>query len=655
MKTVAPYGSWKSTITPQKVTASAPSYEFLQFDNGCLYWLERRPWENGRGVVVQRGIDGKCRDILPAPLNAYSRVHEYGGKPYLVDGDILYFVPIDDQRIYALDFTQRNAKPYSLTPEEPDSGIPTYRFTEMQMDKSRHRLIVVCEDHKKDPAEPKNYLAAIPLDCSQQIEILAEGCDFYAGPRLNPTGDQLSWLSWNHPDMPWDRTCLSIAPIDNQGRLGDPKIVANGENESVLQPQWSAKGELYYISDRSGWWNLYRFSPEDAAPAVKPLLAMDAEFATPLWILGNSCFDFLDSDHIVAAYGLDGFWRLGVLNLKDGSFHDTGQSFSTITDVHAYYGEAWFVASSEKSPNRIFNFWPGNNSCRAIANQQENHIDIDWLSEPETVLYPTDGGDLCHGFFYPPYNPEYTGPDEQLPPLIVMCHGGPTSATSSALNFKIQYWTSRGFAVLDVNYRGSTGFGREYREKLRGNWGIADVNDAANGALFLANQGLVDSERLIIRGSSAGGYTVLAALAFTDTFKAGASLYGIGDLEIMVRDTHKFEAHYLDNLVGPYPKMKEIYQQRSPIYHADRFNCPVIFMQGMNDRVVPPEQAEAMVKALKDRGIPVTWLPFANEGHGFQHAENIHRALEAELYFYGKIFHFMPADFIKPVIIHNLP
>ncbi|MEZ5528888.1 MAG: prolyl oligopeptidase family serine peptidase [Porticoccaceae bacterium] len=643
MSEIAPYGCWASPIVPDMLCKAAPGYAFPQFDSGNLYWLESRPWENGRSVVMRRRPDGTVDEALPAPLSCRSKVHEYGGSPYLVADNVLYFCLYDDQRVYAIDLADSKALPQPLTPENE------YSFADFCLDRQRERLIVVMEDHGGE-GEPQNLLATIPLDGSQAIQVLEEGADFYAYPRLDNDSKQLCWISWNHPDMPWDNTCLWLAGLDANGALNEPQLVAGNGNESVLQPRWSPGNQLYFVSDRDNWWNLYR----STGTSVEAILPMAAEFATPLWVLGMSNYDFLADGTLLCSYSRDGSWHLGTLAPNSGVLTEIDSDYSQFSDVRCHGNRAWLVAASPQLSAELVEWCSAENHFQVVAHGDPLDIDAGYLSIPEPISFPSGDDAVAHAFYYPAANPEFSAPENARPPLIVVCHGGPTGATGTGLNLKVQYWTSRGFAVLDVNYRGSTGYGRQYRHQLHGQWGIADVEDVVAGARYLIDQGLVDRKKVIIRGSSAGGYTVLAALCFHDLFRAGACLYGIGDLETLARDTHKFESRYLDRLVGPYPERQDLYQERSPIHHVDQFQCPVIFLQGLDDRVVPPAQALTMVNALRKKQMTVCYLPFEGEAHGFRKAETIRQAIEAELYFYGRVFRFKPADQLPVVPIMNI-
>jgi dipeptidyl aminopeptidase/acylaminoacyl peptidase len=620
MPSLARHGTWPSPITPALAASGAVRIGGLKLDGGDVYWSEGRPSEQGRNLVVRRRADGRVEDVTPAGFNVRSRVHEYGGGAFTAHQGALFFVNDADQRLWRQD---PGAAPVPLTP--PGKA----RFADLEIDQARRRLLCVREEHAG--GEPVNTLVAIPLEGGDP-QLLVSGADFYAFPRLAPAGDQLAYLSWSHPRMPWQGSELWLAPLDPQGRPGPAQKIAGGPAESIFQPAFSPAGVLHFVSDRTGWWNLYR-APDQA------LWPVDAELGLPLWVFGLSTYGWVDDQVIACAFQQAGTWRLALL---DGPHHaPVDLPLTEIGSLQTARGRAVFVGGSPAAPAAIWGLSvePGTPATPSRLYQPAGPVlDEAYLSRPEPVAFPTAGGATAHGLFYPPRNPDWAGPETERPPLIVISHGGPTAAASSGLNLALQFWTSRGFAVLDVNYRGSTGYGRAYREALDGAWGVADVEDCAAGARWLVARGSVDGGRLAIRGGSAGGYTTLAALAFTEVFHAGASYYGVSDLEALARDTHKFESRYLDSLIGPYPERRDLYVARSPIHHAERLSCPVIFFQGLEDKVVPPDQARRMVAALESKGVPVEFVTFPQEQHGFRRAETIARALEAELAFYTRVF-----------------
>lgn len=641
---VAPYGAWKSPITSDLITSQSIGLGGGKFDGDDVYWLEGRPAEAGRNVIVRREPDGTTHDINPAPFNARTRVHEYGGGAVLVNRGVVIFSNFADQQLYRVVPGQT---PEAITPEAP------LRYADCVIDAARNRLICVREDHGEAAAahgEAVNTIAALALDGSQEQQVLVSGNDFYATPRLSPDGNTLAWLTWRHPNMPWDGTELRIAEVQPDGTLANAVLVAGGENESIFQPAWSPDGRLYFASDRSGWWNLYRLGNE----GIERLVTMEAEFGAPQWAFGISTYAFESAKRIICTYTQDGVDYLVSLDTTTRTLTTLDVPYTSFGSIQVAPGKVVFRGASPTQAPAVVVLDLASGQQTVLKRASAIKIDPGYLSTPQPIEFPTTGGLAAHGIFYQPQNQDYAAPQDEKPPLLVLSHGGPTGATSSAFSLGIQYWTSRGFAILDVNYGGSTGYGRAYRERLNGQWGIVDVDDCANGARYLADQGLVDPARLAIRGGSAGGYTTLCALTFHDVFSAGASHFGIGDLEGLATDTHKFESRYLDRLVGPYPERRDLYLARSPIHHVERLNCPVIFFQGLEDKVVAPSQAETMVEALRIKGIPVAYLPFEGEQHGFRRAENIKRTLDAELYFYGRIFGFELGEPVEPVEIKNL-
>jgi dipeptidyl aminopeptidase/acylaminoacyl peptidase len=639
---LAPYGSWKSPITSEAIVNGSVGLSQPTFDGDDIYWIEMRPSEGGRNVIVKRDASGKTVDVVPAGFNARTRVHEYGGGDYIVGNGTVYYCNFSDQRLYVLN--QGATEPQPLTP------AGNMRYADAAIDLQRGLMFCVREEHPPE-GEAINSLVTLRLDHNDNFgSMVASGNDFYASPRLSPSGQQLAWITWNHPNMPWDGTELWLADVDVDGCLKQARLIAGGVEESVVQPEWSPDGSLYFVSDRNGWWNLYRLVGEQN---VEPVCEMEAEFALPQWLFGMSSYGFESAERIVCAYIQNGFSKLATIETKTGASHDIECDFTDVTYVRASNGQAIFRAGSPNSAPAIMLLNLGGISFEVLRCANDLNLDLGYISVPKPIEFPTEDGQTAHAFFYGPQNRDYQAPAGELPPLIVKSHGGPTAAASSTLALTTQYWTSRGFAVLDVNYGGSTGFGRVYRDRLKGRWGVVDVDDCVNGAKFLVRQGLVDPQRLIITGGSAGGYTTLSALTFRSQFNAGASHYGVSDAEALARETHKFESRYLDRLLGPYPEQRQIYFDRSPINFADQLSCPVIFFQGLEDRMVPPNQAVMMVEALKRKGIRVAYVPFEGEQHGFRKAENIKRALDGELYFYSKVFGFDLADEVEPVEIFN--
>jgi dipeptidyl aminopeptidase/acylaminoacyl peptidase len=639
--TVAPYGAWKSSITAGLIAAGSIQLGQIRLDGDDVYWSEQRPTEGGRTVLVRRDPSGQAANVTPPGFSVRTRVHEYGGAAYLVHAGKIYFSNFDDQRLY-----------WQLPGEQPEPITPeaAMRYADFVMDARRNRLICVREDHTVEH-EVVNTLAAVHLDAGRADQVLVTGNDFYSSPCLSPDGARLAWLTWNHPNMPWDDSELWVVDVQADGSLRNFQKVAGGPQESVFQPQWSPDGRLYFVSDRSGWWNLHRWQGHGS----EPLHPIEAEFGLAQWVFGMSTYAFASPEQLVSVYTRQGSWHMAVLDTRSGEFRPLDLPYTGFSDITARQGQVYCLAGSPTEASSVVRITLETSQVAVLRRPFELHVDAGNIAPPQPIEFPTEGGQTAHAFFYRPTNPDFVAPQGEKPPLRVISHGGPTGATESLFSLWIQYWTSRGFAVVDVNYGGSTGYGRAYRERLRGRWGVVDVDDCANAARYLVERGWVDGERLAIAGGSAGGYTTLSALTFRSTFKAGASHFGVSDLEALATETHKFESRYLDRLIGPYPERRDLYFERSPIHFTDRLSCPLILLQGLEDKVVPPDQAETMFAAVRAKGLPTAYLPFEGEQHGFRKAENIKRALEAEFYFYSRIFGFVPADEIEPVQIDNLP
>jgi dipeptidyl aminopeptidase/acylaminoacyl peptidase len=510
-------------------------------------------------------------------------------------------------------------------------------------------MICVRESHLDDDSVV-NELVFLPTDGSASPTIVASGYDFYSNPRISPDGKYLSYLCWNHPQMPWDGTELWLAPLSPEGKLGRARLVAGGPQESIFQPEWSPSGALHFASDRSNWWNLYR----DNAGKVEAVAPMNAEFGRPQWIFGLSCYVFLSDGRIACIYKQDGLDHLGIIEPGTASITPLQCAYTSLSGLTTDGNVLYFAGASATQDTTVLRLDPADGSIEVVRQTADVDVNPSYISIPETIEFPTERGYMAYAFYYPPTSPDYAPPPGELPPLLVMSHGGPTGATEPRFSLGIQYWTSRGFGVVDVNYGGSAGYGREYRGRLRGTWGIVDVEDCINAARFLADAGKVDPTRIGIRGGSAGGYTTLRALTWKDFFAVGASYYGLAELEVFVYDTHKFESRYLDGLIGPYPENKDIYFDRSPVNFTQNLNCPIILFQGLEDKIVPPSQADIMVNALQSKMLPYAYLAFPGEQHGFRKASNIIRCAEAELYFYSRIFSFDLVETIEPVDIINL-
>ncbi len=635
------YGSWKSPITSELIVRETIALSQPSFDKEDIYWIEMRPGEGGRNVVVKCSREGELSDITPAGFNARTKVHEYGGGDFLVHEGDIYFSNFSDQRLY---IQIPGQMPQALTDGQD------CRYADAVMDKRFNRLICVCEDHRNKECGVVNSIIIIGLESEHAVQTLISGNDFYASPRISPDGRAIAWLTWNHSNMPWDGTELWAARIDEQGVLTDAKCVAGGPDESVFQPEFSPEGELFFVSDVNGWWNLYKMQ----GSSVIPIVEMQAEFGMPQWVFGMSTYAFCGKEKIICAFNQKGVWNLAQIHVREKSLQIIKTSYSDIGYLRTNGKVIAFIGGASDQFRGIVRFDPQTLDTDVLKSSNKIRIDAAYFSIPETIDFPTRNKTLAHAFYYPPKNMDFSASADEKPPLLVMSHGGPTAAASNVLNLSIQYWTSRGYAVVDVNYRGSTGYGRQYRQELKYSWGIFDVEDCISAACFLIKKGLANENNVAIRGGSAGGYTTLCALTSSSVFKAGASYYGVSDLEALTKETHKFEAHYLDGLIGEYPAQSLIYKQRSPINHIDQLSCPVIFFQGLDDKVVPPDQARMMVDILKEKGLPVAYVPFEGEGHGFRSADNIKRALDAELYFYSRVFGFNPADNVEPVFVDNL-
>jgi len=645
---IAPYGSWRSPITSDLVVAETVwlGTPPIVLDGEDIYWTEVRPSDSGRYVIVKRDETGLITDVTPKPFNARTTVHEYGGCCYAAANGIVYFSNFDDQRIYR---QGSDASPRAITPDAK------FRYADYILDRHRNRIICVREDHTSPGQGAVNTLVAVDLEGRSSMQVLVCGNDFYSSPRLSSDGRLLAWLTWNHPNMPWDGTELWVSHVKADGALDESKRVAGGLTESIFQPEWSPGGVLHFVSDRTGWWNLYRWREDRSPPRIEPLCDMTAEFGRPQWLFGFSTYGFESADRLICTYAKNGISHLASLNTATGRLEPIKTPYAGIHDLLVEPGRALFVADSSTEPTCIAQLEVATGRIQVLHRSSNITVDPGYLSAPEEIEFPTEHGLTAYGFFYPPRNRDYGAPPDDKPPLLVISHGGPTGAASVGLDLElIQYWTSRGFAVVDVNYGGSTGYGRVYRERLNGKWGIVDVDDCVNAARYLVENGRAHGNRVAIRGGSAGGYTTLAALTFRSFFKAGASYYGVSDLETLAKDTHKFESRYLDGLIGPYPEKRDLYYERSPIHFTERLSAPIILFQGLEDKVVPPDQATKMFEAVRAKGLPAAYLAFEGEQHGFRKAENIKRSLEAELYFYSKVFGIRLAEPPRPIPIENL-
>ncbi|MDA1258365.1 MAG: prolyl oligopeptidase family serine peptidase [Chloroflexi bacterium] len=669
--TIAPYGSWRSPITAELVSAAGVRLSSVSADGGDVYWIEGRPLEAGRNVLVRRKPDGSPggspdrsnEDVTPEGFNVRTTVHEYGGGAYVVHEGNVYFSNFEDQRIYR---QSQGGAPEPVTPA-PDAGS-SMRFADGRVTADGKAMYCVRETHPADGGEAVNEIVRVDLNRSgnrlgEQTRV-ATGRDFYAAPRLSPDERRLSWLTWDHPNMPWDTSFLVVADLDEHGGAGNVRIAAGRDGVSIYQPEWGPDGRLYFVSDESGWWNLYTIGDDGEAMALAP---MEAEFGHPMWGLGSATYGFLPDGRLLVTWSKDAIAGMGIVDPTrtgvtplDIPFTSLGASYGNLAVFDGAGGPtvACLAASSNASSAVVTISIPDGRSpdIRSGVLKRGGDVSVDpgYLSAAEPISFPVGEGQTSHALWYPPKSRDFDGSPHEKPPLIVMSHGGPTSQTDGALSMGVQFWTSRGIGIVDVNYRGSSGYGRAYRDALRGAWGLADAEDCIAAARYLADRGLVDPGRMAIRGGSAGGYTTLVALTFHDVFAAGASYYGIADLSALAEETHKFESRYLDGLVAPYPEGKDVYDARSAIKHVDGLSSPLILFQGLDDKVVPPDQARMMADALREKGVPFALMEFEGEQHGFRKAENAVRSLEAELYFYSRVLGFEPADEIRPVLIEGL-
>lgn len=633
-RTQLPHGSWPTPITSELVVAASVGLGAVAVDGDSVWWAESRPAEGGRTVLVRDGVD-----VLPAPYDARTAVHEYGGGAWWVAGGVAWFANWADQRLYRL---VPGSDPQPVTPEPASPRAD--RWADGVVHPNGRRMACVREHHPagSTSAEVVNEIVAMGTDGSE-LEVLVSGPDFVSSPRWSTDGTRLAWVEWDHPSMPWDDTRLVV----------DGEVVAGGPGESVSEPRWAPDGALWFVSDRTDWWNLYRWTTDGG---VQPVVLLDAEIGVPQWVFGQSRYALLDDGGVVLAYQRDGLDHLA--GWDGDTLHDLAVPSTVLGGVTSRGHDVYYVGASPTAEPALHRARLSDGSVadqEVVRPARDLGLDPAWFSLPQPLDFPS-AGRTSHALFYPPTSPSHDAPDGELPPLLVKIHGGPTSAARPALDLGVQYWTSRGFGVVDVNYAGSTGYGRAYRKQLEGQWGIADVDDCQAAARHLADSGRADPGRLCIRGGSAGGFTTLAALAFGDTFAAGANAFGVADLEALAQETHKFESRYLDGLVGPYPKRRDLYLERSPIHHLEGFDKPLITLQGLQDEVVPPAQSEMIVDALRAKGVPVAYVAFEGEQHGFRQAANIRTALDSELSFYSQVlgFDLPPGEDLPTVPIDNL-
>jgi dipeptidyl aminopeptidase/acylaminoacyl peptidase len=643
---VRPYGTWPSALDADLVAGgSGRSFGLTDLSSGRLRWTEIRTYESGRTAVVEARPDGELVDVTPPGTNARTRVHEYGGGAVWFHGDTTFFSEFDDSRLYRVDEAGAEARPITPEPSEPHA----LRYADGCVTPDGTTIFCVRERH--EAGEVNNELVVLPADGSAEPRIVAGGHDFFMAPRLDPAGRRLAWLAWDHPRMPWDGTELWVADVEPGGTLGGPRLVAGGPEESVIDPRFAPGGALHYCSDRTGWWNLYR---EDGT-ALTTLV--DAEIGFPAWVFGMSRYVFLDDGRIACVVVRSAIDSLELLEPGASELQPAGLEWSSFASasLSAGGGRIVFSAASPTAPTALVSYEPDTGRETIVRRSIDVDLDPASVSVPRAIEFPTGDDATAHAFYYPPTNGEFEGPADELPPLRVICHGGPTAHSTPALGMETQFFTQRGIGVLDVNYRGSTGYGRAYRRLLNGRWGEIDWQDCIAAARHLAEQAEVDPDRTWVEGGSAGGYVVLCALVFDPTaFAAGVSYFGVADAEALALDTHKFESRYLDSMIGPYPERADLYRARSPVHFVEQLDRPLLLLQGLDDKVVPPSQAEAMVEVLERKGIPYAYLAFEGEGHGFRRQENIKRSLEATLSFVGQVFGFAAADELESLAIAHL-
>jgi dipeptidyl aminopeptidase/acylaminoacyl peptidase len=645
--TAAPYGSWKSPITTDLLAGGdTVSLNAVGASDQGIYWTEGRPHEGGRSVLAFKPDDGEPVDVVPAGFNVRTRVHEYGGGAYWLHDAVVWCSNFDDGRVYRFDAPGGDARPVTPDPPEPNA----WRYADARVTADGRLIICVRERHDVGD-EPLNELVAFPSDGSQEPRAIATGRDFYAFPRISPDGGRLAWTAWDHPLLPFEGAELWVADLGADGTLSNERRVAGSEHESVTQPAWAPNGALYFVNDPNGWWNLYAAEGGE----IRPVCELEAELAPPQWIHGIQTYVFLPDGRIALVVTRQAVESLELLDPRDGELRPLDLPYTAYTawSLASRGTTIVTVAASPTEGPAVVTIDVSSGRRQVVKRGMTADIDERFVSRPEAIEYATEDG-AAYGFYYAPTNPDFEPIDGELPPLIVWVHGGPTAHTLPVLDLEIQFFTSRGFAVCDVNYGGSTGYGRAFRDRLRGRWGEVDVHDAEAAAQSLVARGLADPDRVLITGGSAGGYTTLMAMGVSDVFAAGISEFGVADLVTFHGDTHKFESRYDEYLVGKWPDEKELYRERSPVTHADKISRPLLLLQGLDDRVVPPSQAEVIVAALERNGVPYAYIAFEGEGHGFRGADAIRRSKDASLSFLGQVFGFEPADDIEPVAVEHL-
>tara|TARA_B100000700_G_scaffold236820_1_gene262763 strand:+ start:1017 stop:2960 length:1944 start_codon:yes stop_codon:yes gene_type:complete len=635
------YGSWESIFTPEKIIEGGLRLGEIRIDNNDIYFLEGRPAESGRSVIIKHNPDGTTEDVLPQNYNARNAVHEYGGGSYAVKDEIVFFTNWEDQLIYKVSADK-------ISPITKPSNIPMgIRFADLTLSNDGKWIFCVRETHTKDK-EAQNEIVAVST-ISSEIIVLASGRDFYSSPRPNPISNQICWLEWDHPNMPWDGNELYIADFDSQNISNKLKIDGS-KNISILQPEWTNEGDLVYISDESGWWNLRKYSDNKTSE----ILLEEIDHGGPAWQFGFRTY-FIH-DNFIFLRGTSKDKNKGLIRkiTLSGEIVDEIQvNHTSISDLSFCDGSAIYMGSSPTTSTQLCRLDFSTSNVDILKESIKIQIDSEEISIAQEIMFDTTSNEIAYAYFYKPTNKNYEGLTKEKPPLLVISHGGPTGSTTSSLNLSIQYWTNRGFAVVDVNYRGSAGYGKKYRDALKSNWGVYDTDDCIAAVDYLSNKGLVDSSRVAIKGGSAGGYTTINALTFHDRFAVGATYYGIADLSVFIDDTHKFESRYLDSLIGKYPEEKEKYYNRSAINFTDKLSCPMIIFQGTEDKIVPPSQAEIMAQGLRDKKIPFSLIMYEGEQHGFRQSENIKHSLESELFFYSKVLKFNTFHKLRDIKIEN--
>lgn len=640
---IAPFGAWKSPITTDMIVKESLSFQEIGYDGKQLYYTELRPSEKGRVALVRQSADGKLTDLVPE-MSIRNRVNEYGGATLTASNGKVFFTNDKDKSYYTLDAAD---KPVLLIKEVKK------RFADATLSPDGSALIMVCEEHVTE-SNIVNTLVRLDLKTKKLTEVAA-GHDFYASPRFSPDGKKCSFVAWDFPNMPWDGTTLWLCDIMKDGRLSTPKAIAGGAEESICQVQWSPDGNLYFASDKTGFWNLYRFNTNGQ---VQPLHQMEADFGIPAWTFGRPTYAFFPYKNgwgIACAYTIKGVDYLGILDPDEKKLQQLSLPFSYIQNLCYGKDRLYFFGASATLPISLISLDLKTSQFQILKESFKAEIDPNYISKPEEVTYPSEKTDTGYAFYYPPKNPQFKGKENEKPPLIVRAHGGPNGRAYPILTLEVIYWTSRGFGFVDVNYSGSSGYGRAYLQRLYGKWGILDVADCMSAAQKLVDQGKADSKRLIIKGGSAGGYTTLCAVTYHHLFSAGASYFGISDLVLLEEAIHKFESHYSERLIGPFPQDKKIYMERSPINYVDQIKVPVLLLQGKEDKVVPPDQSILIFEALKKKKVPTALLLFDGEQHGFRMASSIKKALDGELYFYSKVLKFPLAEPVEPIHIENLP